>query len=191
MADFRYDSPVNIGLPSQPQGLPPEQVNQYALIYNALNSLLLGVTQFCGLAARPSTEWSQLTPTDSLFPQNVNRLYGQASETINFGAIVSIQNSGGMKFRNANATDNTRPALGFCNTPGGIATNAYGEIITGLGLCTGIGGLTVGTRYWLSTTNGLVVNVEPVAAGNIGQPLGIALGAALLYFAPSLLWNQH
>jgi hypothetical protein len=191
MADYRFDSPINVSLPTLPQGVKPEDFNQFSLLYNAINSLLLGVTQFCGLAARPSTEWNQLSPTDTLFPQNVNRLYGAATETIAFGALVSIENSSGMKFRNANATGNTRPALGFCNTVGGIASGAFGEVIVGMGLSTGIAGLVIGTRYFLSTTNGLVTNTEPVAAGNIGQPVGMALSSSLFFFMPTLGWVQH
>ncbi len=122
----------------------------------------------------------------------MGRLYAKASENIAFGAVISIYVSGGvLRVRNANATDNSRPGLGWCSTSGGIASGAFGEVIIGPSLCTAISGMTIGTRYFLDTTNGQVVNAEPVAAGNIGQALGIAIAANRLYMLPSLQWVQH
>lgn len=106
----------------------------------------------------------------------------QASENIAAGAIVSVWNSGGARIRNANATDGTKPAHGFV-----LAAVASGNI----GIFYGSGqidssqtGLTPGVTYFLDITNGAINSVAPSASGNLVQPVGVALSATQLAFAP-------
>lgn len=185
-------SPLNLFIPVTFDDAPPEVAGYLNQILNSLRLLQAALTQYTGAAQYPSTDWQYLAPEDTVQIGNLGRLYAKASEAIAYGAVISIENVAGvMKIRNANATDNTRPGLGWCSTVGGIASGDFGEVIIGPSLCTAISGMTIGTRYFLDTTNGLVVNAEPAAAGNIGQALGIALAANRLYFMPSLQWVQH
>lgn len=185
-------SPLNLFIPQNFDDAPPEVSGYLNQILNSLRLLQFFITGATGAAQQPPANWSFLDPSDTVLVGNMGRLYAKASENIGFGAIVSIFVSGGnLRVRNANATDNSRPGLGWCSTTGGIASGDFGEIIIGPSLCTGISGLTIGVRYFLDTTNGIVTAVAPVAAGNISQALGIAVGAAELYLLPSLQWVQH
>jgi hypothetical protein len=108
------------------------------------------------------------------------RLYAKASEAIGFGNAVNLHAvSGVINIRKANATNNTKPCHGFCSVSVGIPSGEYGEVILCQGITTGITGLTTGTRYFLSTTDGLLTATAPVAAGNIEQAVGIALETSL------------
>ena len=86
------------------------------------------------------------------------------------------------KCRNANATNNTKPAHGYCNVVGGGVSGDYLEIILFKGLCTLFSGLTPGQQYWLATADGQIAAAAPVAAGNIEQFIGVALDANSLFF---------
>lgn len=185
-------SPLNLFIPQNFDDAPPEVAGYLNQILNSMRLLQFGFNTYAGAQQQDSTVWPYVTPQQTVLVGNMGRLYAVASEAIAYGAVISITVSGGaLRVRNANATDNTRPCLGWCSTVGGIGSGAYGEVIVGPSLCSVITGLTIGSRYFLSTTNGLVIAAEPVAAGNIGQALGIALGASLLYFLPSLQWTQY
>lgn len=187
------NSPINLGIPVTPDGIPKEMITEIQNLYNALRVLQTAFQTYCGIQAFDTDIWNQLSILDTVRTHNLNRLYLPASENIVGGAMVHVFDSGAgvMKFRNANATDNSRQANGFLNVSGGILTGSYGEVILGSGLCPLITGMTPGGRYFLSTTNGLIVNLEPVAAGNIGQYIGYALGASLLYVDINMQWIQH
>lgn len=119
-----------------------------------------------------------------------NEVTALASENIAFGAAVSFHDvAGTINVRNANATNNTRPAQGFCSEPAGITTGNSGAAIVGVGAIP-IGGLTIGDSYYLSTTDGLIAPTPAVAAGNIEQFLGFAVATTSLYFNISS-WRQH
>jgi hypothetical protein len=89
---------------------------------------------------------------------------------------------GVLSARNANATNANKPCDGFCSQPSGILAGQVGEVILNDGMNTSLSGLTVGSRYFLDTTNGLVTTTAPVAAGNLEQSLGIAITATALRF---------
>jgi|KBSMisStandDraft_5_1062788.scaffolds.fasta_scaffold18961_4 hypothetical protein len=128
--------------------------------------------------------------TSTLTMGNQHRFYVRALENIGLGAIISLTNNAGkIAARNANATNNTRIADGFCSDPGGIGVGQVGEVILITGIAP-VGGLIVGQRYWLSTTNGIIQNGPPVAAGNIEQYLGIAIDTTHLLFNCGI-WLQH
>lgn len=187
----RINSPFSLQLPETPQTKNKEVYGDLAAIYNALQTLQQAMTDYGGIVTQPTDLWNQLQPTDSLFPQNANRFYVQTSEILTVGAFISIfNNAGAVNVRNANATNNTRPAHGYC--PAGAANPAdYCEVILFHGLCISIGGLTIGQRYFLSTVDGLITAVAPVAAGNIEQPVAIAIAASTLYVTIGLDFIQH
>ena len=74
--------------------------------------------------------------------------------------------------------------------PDGIVSGDYGEVTLMQGLSQAHSGLTIGSRYYLSTTPGALTTTAPVAVGNIEQFVGIALSDNLLYFN-SGTWIQH
>lgn len=187
-----FESPIDTGLPSQPQNVPPELFAEFWTIYNAIQALQRGINQYAGVIAWPPAEWSQLTPADTLLEQNARRLYIKATEDLGFGSLVNLWNDAGvLKARLANATTSARPCFAICNTVGGILTDSYGEVSLMAGLSLGVSGLIPGTRYFLSTTPGVLTNVAPVAAGNIEQAVGVALAGNLFFFQADLSWVQH
>jgi len=187
-----YNSPFSLGIGQQPAVSDPRLFEQLAPIYNALGRLQQALTDYAGVDQQVSSLWSQLRATDTILAQNAHRLYLPASEAIIESGLVNLyNNAGALNARNANATDNTKPCYGYCSQAGGTAgAGAYTEVIVLTGLAPAAG-LTVGTRYFLSTVNGLLTAVAPVAAGNIEQVLGIALSATEFLFDASLQWVQH
>lgn len=146
---------------------------------------------YAGIGSQNFNQWGLLAGNPkTLLAGNLNRLYVTASESISQGAAISLFNNGGaLGVRNANATNNTKICDGFCSSSGGISAGGVGEVILNSGL-TFIGGLTIGQRYWLSTANGIITNVPPVAAGNVEQYLGIAISTTAFSFNLSN-WFQH
>jgi len=187
----QLNSPLAIALPRDPSGLPKELQPYFEELYNALYQIQLAFVNFCGIATQPKDLWNQLLAVQTIFQQNQNRFYVQLSETVVGGAIVSLFNVAGVvQARNANATNNTKPAHGYCNTAGGGVAGDFVEVILFSGLCTLIGSLTPGSLYFLSTVDGVVTAVKPVAAGNIEQYLGVAIDSSTLYFSTHY-WVQH
>lgn len=187
-----FESPIDMGLPQVPQNVPPELFTEFVTIYNALQALQRGINQYVGVIAWPEGEWAQLTPADTILSQNQHRLYITATETLPFGALVNLWNdSGFLKGRLANATNNLKPCQAICNTVGGILAGTPGEVILMSGLSLGVSSLLPGTRYFLSTVPGVVTNSPPSAAGNIEQSIGVALSGNILYFQANLTWIQH
>jgi len=190
-SQYAYDSPINISIPIVPSGAPPELFSLFLALHQAVHSLNLGITEYCGLAARPVEQWSQLSLIDTVRSQQLLRLYVPFTDTCSYGSAINLYNNGGvLSARKANATNNTKPCHAVSNVLGGVPSGSHGEVILG-GLTAGISGLTMGSRYFLSTTDGIVTNAEPVAAGNIGQVVGFAFSSSLFYFWPSLQWVQH
>ena len=183
MSGAQLNSPLSIALTQTPVDWPKELQGPAQDLYSAVFQLQNAFVNLCGIATQPKTLWSQLTAAQTVFAQNMDRTYLQATETIAAGAIVNVFGSGGKaKCRNANATDNTKPAHGYCNVVGGGVNADFLEIILFKGLCTLFSGLTPGQEYWLAIANGQVTAVAPVAAGNIEQFLGVALDANSLFF---------
>ena len=183
MSGAQLNSPLSLSLTQTPVDWPKELQGPAQDLYSAVFQLQNAFVNFSGIAPQPKSLWSQLTAAQSIFAQNMGRTYLQATETITAGAIVNVFNSGGKaQCRNANATNNTRPAHGYCNVVGGGIVGDYLEIVMFKGLCTLFAGLTPGQEYWLAIANGQVQNAAPVAAGNIEQFVGVALDANSLFF---------
>lgn len=189
---LQYSSPVDFRIAqTPPDDIPPEYRVAFSQLYNSIQQIISALVNNAGIGPRSFSEWTSLEGSPAtLLSGNLNRLYVTASEAILYGAAISLYSSAGvLTARNANATNNIKPARGFCTTPGGIAINTVGEVQIGSGVSP-ISGLTVGSPYFLSTTNGLVAAGPAVAAGNIEQYVGFAISTSFLAFNTSY-WIQH
>jgi hypothetical protein len=85
----------------------------------------------------------------------------------------------------ADATDNTKPAIGFVVAKP-TATRAivkhYGEI-------GGFSGLTPGATYFLDTVAGAISAVAPLLLGNIVQRIGFARNATTIVLQIERDWT--
>lgn len=191
-----YNSPVSFFISQNPPdslSTQPAPVQQaFAELYSAVQQLIQALVNNCGIGPQSSALWPQFNNnTSTILSGNLRRFYTTAIENIPFGAMVNLFNSGGVLFaRNANATDNSKPMDGFCSTPGGILAGDVGEITLSTGVLLTSGGLTPGTRYFLSTVNGLLTSIIPVASGNIEQYIGFSIDANFIYINAQY-WIQH
>lgn len=93
--------------------------------------------------------------------------------------FVNLYDSGGgvMKFRKANATNNTKPCHGFI-----LETVALGDSVAVYELrgqtIDGVSGVTPGTIYYLSTTGGGRTTTPTRATGNIIQQICVGKAGA-------------
>lgn len=122
---------------------------------------------------------------NTLFPAGIGEASQifPTSEAITAPAVVNIfLVSTTWTARNANATDATKPAMGFvtASTTSPDDTTVYfpGQIVTG------VSGLTPGPVF-LSATSGSVTSTAPSAADNLVQQVGYALSATSFVFQPA------
>lgn len=190
----QYNSPIDFRLSQSvinegqiDPGSRPAIEELYAFGFQVIRAFV----DYCGIGSQNFANWSLLAGNPkTLLAGNLNRLYVTASENIIQGAAISLFNNAGvLNVRNANATNNTKICDGFCTSSGGILAGSPGEVTLNSGIAA-IGGLTIGSRYWISTLNGLITAAPPVAAGNIEQYAGIAISATVLSFNLSN-WFQH
>ena len=186
-------SRITTGLPQFPSGVPDNLFNQFFLLYQALNNLAAQISELSGIDAQDSSVWSQLTVDQTLWQINPGRFYAKQNEAVAFGACVSLFLVGAeLQVRNANATGNAKQAIGFVSSTNHVvAVGSFCEVTVSIGLITGIGGLIAGSRYFLSTTNGIITNTAPVAAGNIEQVVGVAFAANRLLMNIDRAFIQH
>lgn len=116
----------------------------------------------------------------SFMPSGVGeQIVLDASENLSTKSAVNIwDDSGTAKVRQANATDNTKPADGFVQaavTSGNPATVI--PVPTNVASVAGGGALTPAAKLYLSTTDGQVTETPPSTSGNVVQQLGIAITA--------------
>lgn len=107
------------------------------------------------------------------------------SENLAAGALVNLySNAGTLTARNANATDATKPAVGFVTAA--VTSPASATVYFGGQLDSASSGLTVGAAVFLSAaTAGAATATAPAAAGNLVQQIGWAISATEFAFAPS------
>lgn len=186
-------SRIVTGLSQFPEGVPKELFNQFFTIYQAIQNLNRQYVELLGIDEATPDLWSQLTMDQTLYQANLGRLYIKQLEAVSFGNCISlILDAGELKIRKANATDNTRPAAGFVSSQDHVVgIGSMCEITLGVGLITGVGGMIPATRYFLSTTNAIITNLAPVAAGNIEQVVGVALASNRLLMNIDHAWIQH
>lgn len=186
-------SKIIIGLPQSPEGVPPEIYTPMFQVYQAAQNLRSAIAQYAGVDEYSQSLWPQLSIDETLWPGNTKRWYVLQNEALNFGQAVSVINVAGIpQVRLANSTNNTRWACGIVSSFDHVAgIGNFCEVTVGDGLITGIGGLTVGTRYWLNTVDGQIVNAPTVAAGNIEQYIGWAIAANRLVMSINGNYIQH
>lgn len=106
------------------------------------------------------------------------------SETLAAGALVDIVDVATIPTaRNANATDATKPAIGFVlagtTSPSNATVYFPGQVVTGLT------GLITGARVYLGTSAGTVTTTAPSTAGNLIMLVGYALSTTSFLFNPA------
>jgi len=89
-----------------------------------------------------------------------------AFETLAANDLINVFDDAGVaKLRKADATDMTKPPMGF--VPSGITAGASGTVRLGNGVISGMTGLTIGARYYLSAaTPGAITLTAPSTTGN-------------------------
>ena len=103
-----------------------------------------------------------------------------ASENIAAGAFVNIFNNAGvLNVRNADNTNNTKPANGFCLTA--FLSAAVATVYSISQRNTQLSSLTIGSDYFLGTVGAITVT-PPSTTGNIVQYLGRADSATSIIF---------
>lgn len=189
-----YNSAVDFRVAqTPPDNLDPKIRAALVEVYQVFQTIIQAIltnTQAAPLLITEQALVAAEAPASTLLSGNLRRLYVIAEETLSFGMMISLHNvAGALRARKANATNNIKIADGFCSTPGGILIGEVGEVQLSTGIAN-IAGLTVASRYWLSTTSGLVSATPAVAAGNVEQLIGIAITTTQLYVNMSM-WLQH
>lgn len=106
----------------------------------------------------------------------------QASENLAAGDLVNVWNSSGARARKADATTAGKEAVGFVLS---AVTSGQNATVYFEGTVTGLTGLTIGARYYVSAAAaGQVTDTPPSAAGNVVQYVGTAITATSLSFEP-------
>lgn len=190
LAGFRYSTPII--LPDASEVKDKDTQLELTYVFNALRTLASHVDKITGALSPLKTDWPQYIPDAGYVATTTNKIYANCGENIPFGAMINLYNAGTVAARCARANGYQRAAVGFCNTPGGFQAGEVGEFICGPGICEGIGGLNVGTWYFLdpSTTSGQITAVQPVAAGQLIQLCGIALAHNKLLCGAFNNWFQ-
>lgn len=187
MSGSTYSAPIDFRIPSSaPSNLDPAVRNALEEVYISLNLIARGLVNYAGIGPQVASSWPLLkSSTRTILSGNLRRFYAEAAEPMTVYQIVSFYDNGGeLAMQLADATDNTKVAVGYCNMPGGLAAGEVGEFILGTGV-PAFAGLTIGAHYWLSTTPGAISTVPAVAPGNVEQYLGSAISLTQLNFSAS------
>lgn len=177
------NSRIITGLPELPQDVPEDQYSQLYKIYIAIANLKRAMSEYCGVDSLSEELRSQTSPLNTVNINNMTRAYYPASEPLIFGAMVNIWNdSGTMKIRKASASSASTLCHGVVASTSGASVGEYVEINLWHGITSGIGAMTAGSLYYLSTTPGVIINSPPVAVGTIRQAIGVALTSDILSF---------
>lgn len=180
-----YNAP-SLALPyAMPSGVPAVLQPIIKPLYTAFQNIIQIFITYCGISSRPPNALlSSINDPTAILSSNVHRFYTQAAEPIVYGAAVNLFDNGGgiLAARNANATDYTKQAHGFCSQLSGLTVGQVGEIILNDGINPAFSGLTVGATYYLSTVSGGYTSTAPTAAGRLEQSLGFAISSTVLRF---------
>lgn len=186
-----YGAEVDFRISQSPPQLVTDDAAAIYELYAFAQQVIRTLIDDCGISSPLPSMWPQLSGSPRLLLSgNLNRLYVTASETISPFAAVSLHNvAGNLRVRNANAANNTRPCDGFLTKITSVGIGEIGEVTLHSGVSV-FAGLVVGSRYYLSTTNGLVSTIPAGAVGNIEQFLGVAVTVNHLAFTVGH-WIQH
>lgn len=179
------NSLIQTGLPSDapPQFKHSEVRAAVELFIQSTNNLLRQVEQYCGITQKDPSLWSSLPPTETLFKQNLGRLYVVTNIALTYGMLVNLFNNGGvLTARKAQAISGTvRKAHGYCNVTAGIPSGSYGEIILGQGIIPVAGVLPAQDLYLSAVTPGAMTTASPFGSGEIAQYVGYGIKTNLAY----------
>jgi len=157
---------TQLGLAETPETTDPELFREMVKIYGALKSLALAIDTYTG------------SPIFTV----------EATENIAASGLINIYDVAGVtKIRNANATDHTKPCMGFA--PAAIASGASGNIV--LRGFLSLSGVVAGYVYYLHTVDGQAVHPKPAGVGNLQQVIGWGLDSTTIYFSPELNGDHH
>jgi len=188
----KYNAPLDFRIPfTAPENIDPPVRLAFEEVYAGMRQIIRALVDLCGIGPKTVGEWTKYkNSTSTILSGNLRRFYAEAAEDITSNQLIAFWDSGaGLKVRLANATDNTRVAVGYCSTASGVLTGGVGEFVLGTGVPL-FAGLTIGAHYWLSTTAGAISNTPAVAAGNVEQYVGIAISTTELSLALGP-WIQH
>lgn len=181
MADPTLDTLFKLGLPQLPEKSKVENYQDVLDAYNAIRNLMQQVAIQTTLIQVPTGyRTTDLAAFTAGFARS--RIYAPASVAIAFGQMVNFWNdSGTLRVRLADATDNTKPAHGIGNTEGGVVIGEMVEVVMPPAYMISVSGLTRGVMYYLSTTPGAVQNAPPASSGNLIQAVGVAIAPVGMY----------
>lgn len=117
----------------------------------------------------------------SFMPSGVaSRINALATEDLGEDKLINLWVDGGVtKARLADATDNTKPADGYVDSP--VTNGNSASVIPLSGLADNLSGLTPG-KIFLATTPGGVTSTPPSVSGNIVQEVGVAVTATSAFY---------
>lgn len=169
------------GLPSYPSGLSDKDAALVLPLYRAINALAQQLSVVAGAVQYSSAEQAQVSQLSKLTSTANQKLTVKAGEALAYGQLLTLSVvSGKIVAMKADASTLTKPAHAVCDTPGGIALNAFGDAVFMTGLTAGISGTVLGAAYYLSTAG--TIQISPtVATGVLNQVVGIGLGSAGFY----------
>lgn len=146
--------------------------------------IALSGTQKVGIGINSNTLLFDVPPFIAVIPQtNPNVFQFTASQALLLGNTINVFNSSGVQVRKANNSTGigAQPCHGFCTQAGGIASGSSGSITLGSGVAT-VTGLTIGSDYYTSASDGLITATRTSAAGTKEQRVGIAIATNQLFF---------
>lgn len=151
-------------------------------------NIISGITQ--QVIAAVTTAANAIVATDatgridiSMMPVGVTAevVVCPAFENLAVGQFVNLFSNGGViNARLANATDGSKPAVGF--TLANVTAPATATIYMIGATNTQLSALAIGSPYFLDTTAGGITATAPSAGGNIVQRVGTATTATTLIF---------
>lgn len=172
-----YNSPIDFRISqTPPSSVPLELRSVFDELYAADQQFIRAFIDYCGIGPQVSAVWNTLAGSSrTLLSGNLQRLYVTAAENLDYGMTINLFNDTGvLKARKADASDDTRPCDGFWNTAGTILLGDVGEMALYSGVVTVIG-VSPGERLWLDTIAGSYTNGPPAVSGNIIQYLGVGI----------------
>lgn len=174
---------TNTGLSAAPEvdaTKYPDIYTDNLKIRNAIKILQGAIDTYNGIGSSDPAVWPSIGVSQYRL-QNLTKVYAVAAEDISAGQLVNVYPiSGEARVRRAIATTAGFHAHAFATKS--VIAGAFGEFVLE-GVCQLIGGLTIGTTYYLSNTYGLVA----AGSGTILQRVGYATGPSTLIFRPDLV----
>jgi hypothetical protein len=175
-----FSSPIDIGLPNNPESVPDELLDVFSSLFNAIRILQDSLGKFTGQQTQDTTNFLAIAQAfrDTLNVGRMTAIQVVSGDTISAGHMVNLYDAGGnvLKVRRADATVIAKRAHGYVD-------RAYvaGDLVA-VYLWTGYlgsSGLNAGTTYYLSSsTPGAITATAPVTVGMIRQEVGVGLGAS-------------